>query len=104
MSGGISAGVVALAGTVVSAGAAIYGAQQTKKQADEALKFQKKQADDAKANAPQASKSPNYDASRAKASNALAGAGAGNSSTFLTGASGVDDAMLNLGKSTFLGQ
>lgn len=55
---------------------------------------------------PQAAKSA--DRSAALAGNAAAtmagGALAGNSSTFLTGPSGIDTSALNLGKNTLLGQ
>ena len=53
---------------------------------------------------PQPTKAPNIDAIRKNNATALTGPAAGNASTFLTGASGIDDASLNLGKNQLLGQ
>lgn len=53
---------------------------------------------------PQASKTPDIAAIRKKNASALTGPAAGNASTFLTGPSGIEDQMLNLGKNSLLGQ
>ena len=50
---------------------------------------------------PQASKAPNTDVLKAQNKKAATG---GTSSTLLTGASGIDPMMLDLGKATLLGQ
>jgi hypothetical protein len=107
MSGGI-----AIAAAVIGAGAAIYSSNQSAKSADASREQQQTIADQqrqdaitAQANLPQATQAPDNAAVRAKAvTSALTGSGAGNASTFLTGSSGIDDASLNLGKSTLLGQ
>lgn len=53
---------------------------------------------------PQASKAPDRTAAAAANASTAGGAMRGNSSTFLTGPSGIDPQTLNLGKNTLLGQ
>lgn len=93
MSGGISATTIA---AVAGAAFTAYGALSQKAPQQPAVP--------ALAKPPQASKTPDANAVRRKNATALTGPAAGNASTFLTGASGIEDNLLNLGKSTLLGQ
>lgn len=97
-------GVAMITAAVVGAGASMYGAHQQKSAAGDALAQQKDSAAKAEANRPQASKAPGVQGVQAgQAGAGQAGGAPGVAQTFLTGASGVDPATLNLGKSTLLG-
>lgn len=97
---GITASVMAIA----AAGSSMYSAHQQKAAAGDALNAQKESAAKAEANRPQASKAPTVQGVQAgQAGAGQAGGAPGVAQTFLTGASGVDPATLNLGKSTLLG-
>lgn len=92
---------VAAAGLAYS----VYNGEQTKKANNEAQDQAKvtaeKQADQAQQATNAANKkAPNSSASLSAAQQAAA---SGNASTMLTGATGVDNSTLNLGKSTLLG-
>jgi hypothetical protein len=74
------------------------------KQAAEAQDRQTQAEQDAAANRPQASKAPGVQAVQAdQLGTGQAGGSPGVAQTFLTGASGVDPSLLNLGKNTLLG-
>jgi hypothetical protein len=88
------------AATAVAAASAVDSHQQASKAAD------KQAASEANAEAtrPQASKAPTVKGVQADTAGAgQAGGAPGVAQTFLTGASGVDPSLLNLGKSTLLG-
>ncbi|WP_426116305.1 hypothetical protein [Massilia sp. PWRC2] len=101
---GIDPVSMALIGAAIGGGASMYSAHQQKSAADDALNAQKESAAKAEANRPQASKAPMVQGVQAgQAGAGQAGGAPGVAQTFLTGASGVDPATLNLGRSTLLG-
>lgn len=105
-------GITAAVAAVVSAGVAMKGVDQQRSNANKQEDMQvaataqaKKDAATAEANKPQATQAPDNSAIRQKAAtSALTGPAAGNISTFLTGPSGIDNSMLNIGKNTLVGQ
>jgi uncharacterized protein HemX len=97
---GVSAAVMAVA----AAGATMYSSHQQRMAQEDSINAQKESAAEAQANRPQPSKAPNVQAVQASQAGAGQGGGApGVAQTFLTGASGVDPSLLNLGKNTLLG-
>lgn len=104
----ISTAVVGLVG----AGVSIYSANKQAKMQEAQMAQQQKNFDqqvaaqkELETSRPQASKAPDVEAIRRKAAgSALTGPSSGNASTYLTGASGIDDSALSLGKSKLLGQ
>jgi hypothetical protein len=98
MSGGISAGTM-----LAIAGGAVAGMAVSSMMAPDGS--QMPGAPPTPEKPPQMGKAPDPAAVRKKvAGSAITGPAAGNSSTFLTGPSGVDDTLLNLGKNTLMGQ
>jgi hypothetical protein len=94
---GIETATLMAYAAVAAAGASVYTAATAKSPDTPAPPAPEKP--------PQAAKAPDVAPLRAKnAGAALMGPLAGNSSTMLTGTSGIDSALLSLGKSTLLGQ
>ncbi len=102
---GVTTGTLLAVGAAaaLSAGTAIYGANQQSKSAKDALNAQNAQNAALQANKPQQAKAPGQDTTAAigTGTNAL-GAGNFNSNTLLTGAQGVTDP-LNLAKNKLSG-
>lgn len=94
---GVSAAFAAVAATA-------YSAHEQRKSAKDSIQQQREEAANAEANRPQSSKAPGIQSVQNGEAGAGQAAGApGVAQTFLTGASGVDPTLLNLGKSTLLG-
>lgn len=88
----------------LAAGSAAYSAHQQRVAQEESIQAEKDSAAQAQATRPQASKAPTVQAVQSgQAGAGQAGGSPGVAQTFLTGASGVDPSLLNLGKNTLLG-
>lgn len=97
-------GISMMVAAGIGAGASMYSAHQQKSAANDALNQQKESATKAEASRPQASKAPTVQSVQTgQAGAGQAGGAPGVAQTFLTGAGGIDPALLNLGKTTLLG-
>lgn len=97
-------GISMMVAAGIGAGATMYNAHQQKSAANDTLNQQKESAAKAEASRPQASKAPTVQSVQTgQAGAGQAGGAPGVAQTFLTGAGGIDPALLNLGKTTLLG-